>query len=199
MLHKPAPSSVPLAPLLQDRWSPRAFDASKPLSEQQILTLLEAARWSPSCSNEQPWRFVVCHKQDNAQAWQTLLGCLAEKNQLWAQNAPLLVLAAAADSFTHNGKSNRWAAYDTGAAVLSMCLQATALGLVTHQMGGFDADCARLKFGLPDSIVPMSVIAIGYQAAPESLNDEFQQRELAERNRFELSERVGFGSWSQKP
>lgn len=195
MIHKPAITSQTIHELIQNRWSPRAFAADKAIDDKVIDSLLEAARWAPSCMNEQPWRFVVCVKAHQAEAWQQMLDCLAEKNQLWAQHAPVLLLAIAMDNFAQNGKANRWAGYDTGAASLSLCLQATAHGLVTHQMGGFDAERCRVSFNLPDDCTPMSVIAIGYQAEADCLNEEMQQRELAERSRAALSERFFFGRW----
>lgn len=145
--------------------------------------------------NEQPWRFVVCAKSQHQAAWRALLACLNDKNQLWAQHAPLLVLAVSMDRFARNGQTNRWAAYDTGAACLSLALQATAEGLVSHQMGGFDADRCREVFHLPVDSTPMTVIAVGYQAEAEQLNAELKQRELAGRSRAELAERFFFGGW----
>ena len=196
MITKPAITSEKIHDIIQNRWSPRAFDSSKPIADDTVLALLEAARWAPSCMNEQPWRFLVCNKAKHEEAWQGLLSCLAEKNQQWAVNAPLLLLAVAMNNFNQNQKANRWAAYDTGAASLNICLQATAMGLVTHQMGGFDADQSRQRFNLPADCTPMSVIAVGYQAEAEQLNDEFKQRELAERSRVELEERFYWSSWS---
>lgn len=195
MISKPAITSEKIHDIIQNRWSPRAFDASKPIADDTVQALLEAARWAPSCMNEQPWRFLVCNKASHETAWQDLLGCLAEKNQQWACNAPVLLLAVAMNNFNQNQKPNRWAAYDTGAASLNICLQATAMGLVTHQMGGFDAEQCKQHFNLPADSSPMSVIAVGYQAEAEHLNEEFKQRELAERSRAELTERFYFGGW----
>lgn len=195
MITKPAITSEKIHDIIQNRWSPRAFDASKLIADDTVQALLEAARWAPSCMNEQPWRFLVCNKANQKDAWQALLGCLAEKNQQWAMNAPLLLLAVAMKNFNQNQKANRWAAYDTGAASLNICLQATAMGLVTHQMGGFDVEQCKQQFHLPEDCTPMSVIAVGYQAEAEQLNDEFKQRELAERSRADLKERFHFGCW----
>ena len=199
MLNKPAVTTEKLDNIIQNRWSPRAF-SEQALSAATITALLEAAQWAPSCMNEQPWRFIVCHKADQPEAWQNLLTCLVEKNQQWAQHAPLLVLAVAANNFTQNGKPNAWAAYDTGAASLSLSLQATALGLVSHQMGGFVAEQCRSRFNLPADTTPLAVIALGYQADPEQLSEEFKSRELAERSRAALAERFYWGGWElQKP
>ncbi len=195
MIRKPAITAEKIHDLIQNRWSPRAFDLKKPVSAANLAALLEAARWAPSCMNEQPWRFLVCDKYQDETAWQTLLACLAEKNQQWAVHAPVLLLSVAMDHFSRNDKDNRWAAYDTGAASLNLCLQATALGLVTHQMGGFDADACRQHFNIPEHCSPMAVIAIGYQAEADDLSEEFKQRELAERTRADLNERFYFGRW----
>jgi nitroreductase len=195
MLNKPATTGVDIHTLMQTRWSPRAFDPSKTISNNDITAVLEAARWSPSCFNDQPWRFVVCVKATDENAWQQALSSLAEKNQQWAKNAPVLILAAAMHNFTHNGNPNRHAQYDTGAASLSLALQATALGLVVHQMGGFDAVKAKQLFNLPDDCTPMSMIALGYQADPASLDEDFKQAELAERKRIPLEQMAYFGGW----
>jgi len=195
MMNKPAITTEKIHDLMQNRWSTRAFDPLKPVSDSNITALLEAARWTPSCMNEQPWRFVVCVKRQDEAAREAMLACLAEKNQQWARHAPVLLLTVAMDHFIQNDKANRWAAYDTGAAGLSLCLQATAMGLVTHQMGGFDAEQCRETFNLPQHCTPMSVIAIGYQAEAETLSEEFKQREIAERSRANLEEKFYFGRW----
>ena len=196
MITKPAITNEKIHDLMQNRWSPRAFDLNKPVSASDLIALLEAARWAPSCMNEQLWHFLVCDKYQDETAWQTLLACLAEKNQQWAAKAPVLLLSVAAERFSQNDKVNRWAAYDTGAASLNLCLQATALGLVTHQMGGFDVEVCRKQFKISEHYSPMAVIAIGYQADADGLNEEFKQRELAERSRADLNERFYFGRWN---
>lgn len=198
MHNKPANSSTPLHDIIRNRWSPRSFDADKAVDPAILTALLEAARWAPSCFNGQPWRFIVCNKSNDAAAWEKLLGCLAEKNQLWAKNAPVLILSLAMQNFGHNDKPNRWSAFDTGAASVSMCLQATALGLASHQMGGFDAERCRELFKLPEACTPMSVIAIGYQAEAELLSEDFKQIELSERSRKPLEESFYFGAWGIK-
>lgn len=195
MLKKPATTAVELHEIIRDRWSPRAFDPAKTLADHDLTALLEAARWAPSCFNDQPWRFVVCVKKTDEAAWHALLQCVAEKNRLWAQHAPVLILAVAMQNFGHNGQPNRWSAYDTGAAAMSLCLQASALGLIVHQMGGFDANACRQAFNLPDDCTPMSVLAVGYQAAPETLDAQFQEGETGPRKRAALDERFFFGRW----
>ncbi|MEQ1560302.1 MAG: nitroreductase family protein [Methyloglobulus sp.] len=197
MQHKPANTAVKIHDLIQNRWSPRAFDCDKAVNHDDLLALLEAARWAASCFNDQPWRFVVCDKATDEAAWQRAFGTLVEKNRQWAKNAPVLILAVAMEDFNHNGKANRWAMYDTGAASAGLCLQATALGLVVHQMGGFDADLAREAFQLPGNCQPMAMMAVGYQAEVDVLDDDFKAVELAERNRVALNERFYAGTWGK--
>ncbi len=196
MQAKPAITRVNIHDLIQARWSPRAFDVNKPISHEDLLALLEAARWAASCFNDQPWRFVVCDKNTDADSWQQALSTLAERNQLWAKNAPVLMLSVAMANFNHNDKPNRWAMYDTGAACANLSIQATALGLIVHQMGGFDAEKARVVFHLPHDCTPMAMMAVGYQADIEILDEDFKATELAERSRAALYERFYAGKWA---
>ncbi len=198
MQAKPANTRVKIHDLIQNRWSPRAFEPDKTVSHDDLIALLEAARWAASCFNDQPWRFVVCNKATDAAAWQRAFETLVEKNRRWAKNAPLLILSVAMEHFGHNGQPNRWAMYDTGAASANLCLQAVALGLVVHQMGGFDADLAREIFKLPADCHPMAMLAVGYQADVDVLDEDFKAAELGERIRFELEERFYAGLWGKR-
>jgi nitroreductase len=108
--------------IIQNRWSPRAFDVSRPVADAAVQALLEAARWAPSCMNEQPWRFLVCNKATHEAAWQNVVGLFGrEKSTVGCQRAGFVV-AVAMNTFNQNQKSNRWAAYDTGAASLNRML-----------------------------------------------------------------------------
>ncbi len=195
MHQKPASTSVKIHDIIQNRWSPRAIDPNKPVSHDDLLALLEAARWAPSCFNDQPWRFIVCDKSADLASWETAFDTLMDKNRLWAKNAPVLILSVAMANFNHNGKPNRFGLYDTGAASVSLALQASALGLVVHQMGGYDADKARAAFGLPDDCTPMAMMALGYQAEADSLDEDFKAAELAERARASLGQHFYTGKW----
>lgn len=181
-------------PIIADRWSPRAFVADRPVAAAQIEACLEAARWAPSCFGDEPWRFVVCDRFADAAAWQALFDCLAPKNREWAVNAPVLMLICAANNF-RNGKPNRWGSYDTGQAAISLCLEATALGLVTHQMGGFDVDGVRRVFSVPEDFTPMAVLALGHAADPDILAEDFRSTEIAPRSRQPLAACFGRGGW----
>jgi nitroreductase len=195
---KPATTQQPIHDIIANRWSGRAYDASKPVSKEQIISLLEAARWAPSCFGDEPWRYVVCNKADNMQAWQAAFDCLVPGNQGWAVNAPVLLLICADTVFRANGKPNKWAPYDTGAATENLCLQAAASGLMTHQMGGFDADKARASFKVPERYQILPMVTVGYQAPADTLSDEVKERELAARNRQPLGELFFDGAW-EKP
>jgi nitroreductase len=195
MLNKPAITQEKIHDIIQNRWSTRAFDADKDISLPLLTTLIEATRWSSSCFNDQPWRYIICAKSRNEDKWNDLLGCLVEKNQQWAKNAPVLILAVAMENFTHNGKPNRWAQYDTGAASYGLCLQAVSMGLFVHQMGGFDVDKARSNLDLPADCMPMSVMAVGYKSSTDILDEELKAFELSERSRKPQNECFYFGSF----
>lgn len=197
MQEKYATTSVNVHELIVKRWSPRSFDPDKPVSRDDLLALLEAARWAPSCFNDQPWRYVVCDKSSDETSWQKAFALLAEKNQLWAKNAPVLMLAVATSKFNHNGSPSRWGMYDTGAASMALCLQAVALGLAVHQMGGYDNAKAREVFGIPDDCTPMAMMAVGHQGDVGLLADGFKDQETGPRNRAPLAERFYAGRWGE--
>lgn len=196
-MQKPAISSVPIQETIANRWSGRAYDASKPVSHQQIVALSEAARWAPSCFGDQPWRFVVWDKNTDDKAWQQAFDCLAPSNQTWVKHAPVLILVCANSVFDHNGAPNRWAQYDTGAAAENLCLQAAHLGLIAHQMGGFNADETREKFNIPAQFTPMAMISVGYAGDANDLSEELKAREIAPRKRKEIAELFFVASWGK--
>lgn len=195
MLLKSAVTEVPIHTMLASRWSPRAFDVNQSVSREQVLALVEAARWAPSCFGDEPWRVIVWDRARDATRWQKAFDCLSEGNQAWVKNTPLLFTVGSDPHFRHNGKDNRWSQYDSGAAAMSLCLQATAMGLAAHQMGGFDAQKLREAFGIPAHIVPMSMIAVGYQAAPEILTGEVREKEMAPRQRQPMGDVFFEGQW----
>lgn len=196
-MKKPATTRVAIDDTIAHRWSGRAYDGAKSVSAEQTIALLEAARWAPSCYGDQPWRFIVWDSNKDKAAWQKAFDTLVEFNQGWVKNAPLLFLIAADTKFHHNGKPNRWAAYDTGAAAENICLQATALGLMAHQMAGFDADKLRAAFEIPEQIEIIAMIAVGHPADPDTLDAETRERETAARSRRELGELFFDGAWGK--
>ncbi len=196
-MKKPATTQVPVHDIIANRWSGRAYDASRPVSRDQVLSMLEAARWAPSCYGDQPWRFVVWNKDTDANAWQAAFDTLMPGNQAWVQDAPVLVLVTADTLFGHNSQPNRHAQYDTGAAAQNLCLQAEALGLMAHQMGGFDAQKARALAGVPEQYTVMAMISVGYPADPATFSAEVAERENAPRKRRELGELFFDSAWAR--
>lgn len=197
-MKKPAITQVPIHPVLAERWSGRAYDASKPVSKEQTLSLLEAARWAPSCMGEQPWRFIVWNKAENAAAWQQGFDCLVEGNQTWVQHAPWLCLVCADSLFTKNDQANPWAEYDIGAAAMSLALQASSMGLMAHQLGGFDAKKARSVFNIPERYIPKAMISVGYPVPDlASVPEALLERETAPRSRRALGELFFDAAWGK--
>ena len=147
-MDKIAPAAYPIAELIAKRWSPRAF-LDKPIEEEKIMSLFEAARWAPSAYNEQPWRFLIATKEDSY-LYTKMLSCLAEANQVWAKAAPLLLILVVKKDFDFNGKPNRWAMHDCGLALENLLLEAVDLGLAAHPMAGFSADLVRSGYSVPE-------------------------------------------------
>lgn len=191
-------TSVTINELAARRWSPRAFDAQRGVTPAQVTALIEAARWAPSCFGAEPWRFLLWNRATDPAGWQQAFDCLSDNNRKWVKNVPLLLLSCAGATFENNGQPNRWAHYDTGMAALSLTLEAVAQGLVAHQMGGFDIAKTRAAFAIPEDFMPMAMIAVGYQAAPETIEDEeTRQKELKPRGRKAVTERFFGGSWGR--
>ena len=197
MFDKKADTQVPINDLIARRWSGRAYDPKRKIEQKDIIALIEAARWAPSCYGDQPWRYIVCNKNINPAAWGNAFSCLVEGNQAWAKDAPVLVLASADSIMSRNNKPNRWGQYDTGAASMSLCIQATELGLMVHQMGGFDAGKARELFSIPEQYMPMAMMTIGYQLPLNEITGEVKERELAGRSRNPLSVHFYNGAWGK--
>lgn len=196
-MKKTATTQVPINEVIASRWSGRAYDASKAVSNEQLVSLCEAARWAPSCFGDEPWRFIVWNKNTDEKSWQKAFECLVPGNQEWVINAPVLLLVCADTLFRHNQKPNRWAQYDTGAAAENLCLQAQDLGLMAHQMGGFNADAARKAFDIPEQFTLMAMVAVGYAADIKTVTGETLTRETSERVRKPLSELFFDSAWNK--
>ncbi|MBW4602891.1 MAG: nitroreductase family protein [Calothrix sp. FI2-JRJ7] len=194
-MDKSSDTQYPIHDLLRLRWSPLAF-SERAVEPEKLCSVLEAARWAASSFNEQPWSFIVATK-DNQAEFERLLSCLAEGNQEWAQNAPVLMLSVAKVNFERNGIENRHAFHDVGAAVASAAIQATALGLFIHQMAGFDVPKTKEVYGIPNGYEPVEAIALGYLGNSETLSEKLLQREQAPRTRRSLEQFVFSGSWNQ--
>jgi nitroreductase len=192
-MEKIAPADYPIEALLSRRWSPRAF-ADRPVEEQKLRHLFEAARWAASSYNEQPWTYIVATREHPAE-FQRMLSCLVEFNQSWAKAASVLAISVARTKFRENGSPNRHAQHDVGAASTTLALEAVALGLAVHQMAGFDPELARKIYHIPVDCEPMAAMAIGYPGHPDALPEKLRERETAPRVRRPISEFVYSGDW----
>jgi len=192
-MKKPAPSDFPVHELIRERWSPRAF-ADKPVPQDVLRSIFEAARWAPSSYNEQPWAYIVATKDDK-ENFEKMLSVLVDFNVQWAKSAPVLALAVAKLAFANNNAPNRNAQYDTGAATALLSVEATARGLAVHQMAGFDAEKARQAFGIPKGWEPIAALAIGYPGDPASLPAPLKDREMTPRTRKPIGEFVMAVQW----
>jgi nitroreductase len=190
---KHATPDHPIHELLARRWSPYAF-ADRPVSDEDLRSVFEAARWAASSYNEQPWTYLVATKRDPAE-FERLLSCLVEGNQAWAKAAPVLGIGCTSLLFALNGKPNAAAIHDLGLASASLTLEATARGLLVHQMIGIVPDKVRELYRVPDGVQPLTGLAIGYAADPSTLPEKLRERDLAPRKRKPLAEFVFTGAW----
>lgn len=168
-------SQYPVESIIINRWSPRAMSAEA-ISEEQLMTIFEAARWAQSASNSQPWRFV--YGMRGTAAWDRLFSLLVPFNQEWVKNGAVLMLVVSQNNFSHNGKPSVTHSFDTGAACQNLALQAYAMGLVAHGMGGFDYQAARKEFSIPDNFTVEAMFVVGRPASSDVLSKELQAREV---------------------
>jgi nitroreductase len=182
-----------ILPLLKKRWSPRAFD-DRPVELQKLRNILEAARWSPSASNNQPWVFFLGTKGDAT--YNKIYQTLVEFNQMWTKFAPVLILNCGKITTAEDAPYGTWQ-YDTGQSVAHLTIQATDEGLYVHQMSGFDALKAAELFALPEDVQAISVTALGYIGDPAVLHPRMQKSELDERERKEMDTFVFFDEFGR--
>jgi nitroreductase len=164
----------PIEPLIYRRWSPRAM-SGKPLEERELLTLFEAARWAPSTYNEQEWRFLYGRRE--SASWSIFFDLLMEANQAWCKNAAALVVVLARKTFAKNGKPNPVHLFDCGSAWENLALQATAMGLVSHGMAGFDFEKARVDLKVPEEFAVAAMFALGRPGDPADLPEQAREME----------------------
>jgi len=182
----------PVDELFLDRWSPRAL-SGEPVSEEDLLTLFEAARWAPSSYNNQPWRILYARR--DTEHWPTFFGLLVEGNQAWAADAAALLVFVSKETFDFNGKPYPTHSFDTGAAWENLALQATLKGLVTHGMQGFDYERARAELRIPDGFRVEAMAAVGHPGDPARLPERLRAREVPS-DRKPLSETICEGPFS---
>ncbi|MBN2637645.1 MAG: nitroreductase family protein [Bacteroidales bacterium] len=174
-----------LKELMKKRWSPRGYSDEK-VSDKQITELLEAAQWAPSASNAQPWRFVVSRNGD--ERFNKMIDSLSEWNQRWAKHVTVLILNLAEKKFSFRDEINPTAQYDLGQAVFAMALKAVDLGLVAHQMSGFDHEKVLIDLNIPEGYEAVSMTAFGYLGDDSRLPEDLKKSEKRERVRKPLDE-----------
>lgn len=192
---KQASPDHPIHDLIAQRWSPYAF-SDRPVSNEDLRSLFEAARWAASSYNEQPWSYIVATKADTTE-FERLLSCLVEANQTWAKAAPVLALGCTRLFFNLNGKPNAAAIHDLGLASGTLTFEATARGLLVHQMIGIVPDKARELYRIPEGVQPLTGLAIGYAGDPNALPEKLRARDVTPRTRKPLAEFVFSGTWNQ--
>lgn len=194
-MSKTAPTDHPVHELIAKRWSPCGF-SDQLIDRSELASLLEAARWAASSYNEQPWSFLVATRDQKAE-FDKVLACLVEANQQWAKNAAALIITVASLQFARNGKPNHHALHDVGLAVGNLSLEATARGMVLHQMAGILPEKAREVFNIPEQYQPVTGVAVGYLAAADTLPDNLRERDQSPRSRKPISEFTFTGTWGQ--
>lgn len=191
---KRAETSLPILPILAERWSPRAWQ-DRPVEEDKLVRAFEAARWAASSGNEQAWRFLLARRHFDAR-WEDALACLVEGNREWARAAPVLVITAAAQK-TSRGRTYKHAWHDLGLAMGNLSAQAMADGLHVHHMGGILPDEARRRFAVPDEFDIVTAMTIGYLGDPSSLSERRRETEVAPRTRRPLEDTLFTESWGE--
>jgi len=192
---KKALPDYPIHELLAERWSPYGF-ADRPISDADLSSLFEAARWAPSSYNEQPWTYFLATRK-TPEEFERLLSCLVAPNQTWAKAAAALVLGVVNLRFSQNDKDNRSAVHDLGLASANLVFEATSRGLSVHQMIGIIPDRARELYKIPEHSEAWTAMAIGYKAEAEELPAALRERDLAPRQRKPTGQFVFTGSWGQ--
>lgn len=191
---KPAETSVPVHDHIRDRWSPRSF-LDRPVPTDLLVSLFEAARWAPSCNNSQPWRYIVA-TSENQQEYEAAQTCVNERNQRWSRLAPVLCFVCAYKNLA-DGRPSPSHMYDTGMASAQLIIQATAHGLVVHQMAGILRDKIRETYGVPEDTDIICGLALGYQGDASLLVEELAEREVQPRQRHPLTDFVFAGKFGE--
>ena len=182
-----ADTTATLLPVLAERWSPRSFDDTAAIDETKLTAALEAARWSPSAANSQPWRFIVTRR--GTAEFDAVTENLMGFNKVWAGSASVLIVALA-EVTDEEGNDRPWARYDLGQAVAHLSIQAHHDGLHVHQMGGFEAEPLREAFKIDARFAPISVTALGTLGDADALPEPLREREVAPRSRVALDDIV---------
>ncbi|MBK6369163.1 MAG: nitroreductase family protein [Flavobacteriales bacterium] len=188
-------SHLPIHAVLNERFSPRAFSA-RPVTDTELELVLEAARWTCSSMNEQPWRFLVTRQGREGHA--ALLSALEPSNAVWVDKAPVLILNMVSRELSRYGNENHHAWHDLGAATAQLTAQATALGMGLRQLAGFHPEVARAAFAIPAEFDLVSVVALGFPGDPNDLEEALREREWQYSTRKPLSELVSYGRFAHR-
>lgn len=162
-------------PIFPNRWSPRAL-SQEMISDKDLMSLFEAARWAPSAFNSQPWRFLYARR--GSEEWELFFDTLADFNKMWTKDASYLLLVISRKNFEYNNKQNPTHVFDTGAAWENLALQASIMGLVAHGMSGFDYDKARENLEVPDDYEIIAMVAVGKRGKKEDLPEMLRDKEV---------------------
>ncbi len=162
-------------PIILNRWSPRAMSGEE-ITDKELMSLFEAARWAPSSYNNQPWRFIYAKR--NTMHWDAIFNLMVEFNQSWTKNAAVLIVIISKKTFDHNAQPSITHSFDTGAAWENLALQAETMGLAAHGMQGFDYEKAKKELGIPDDYSVEAMVAIGKRGKKENLPKELQEKEM---------------------
>jgi nitroreductase len=184
----------PINDIFIKRWSPRAM-SGKDITQQELMTLFEAAHWAPSSFNNQPWRFIYAHR--NTPHWDLLFNLMVPGNQEWAKNAAVLIVVISHNNFEYNNKPARTHSFDSGSAWMSLALQATFMNLVAHGMQGFDYDKARKDLQVPDDYTVEAMIAVGHHGSLDVLSEKLQKSETPS-DRKKVEEVIFEGTFTVK-
>ncbi len=159
---------------IMSHWSPRAFDSEKPVPESELNAVLEAARYAPSCFNEQPWRYLIA---TDSSTREKIVEAMTPGNKEWAPKAPVLMVILSKKAFTQNGKDNRWHLFDAGTSWGYLQLEAQRRGMITHAMGGFNSEKLRDSLSIPEDYSIIALMALGYYGNPDTLSDNYKAKE----------------------
>lgn len=179
--------------IFPERWSPRAMSGEE-LSDEELFSLFEAARWAPSSYNNQPWRFVYAKK--GSEHWDKFFDLLVDFNQQWCKNAAVLIVIVSKETFDYNNKTSKTHSFDTGAAWMSLALQGSLQGLVVHGMEGFDYNKTKEIFHISDAYQIEAMIAVGKPGKLEDLPKEMQEKEKPSK-RKQIKEIVFEGQFNE--
>lgn len=195
-MNKIAKTDFEILEIFKNRWSPRAF-SEKQVEKEKLQRIFEAARWSPSGGNLQPWVFITGRKNIDP-AFETIFNALAEGNKKWAGLSSVLVVVCSEKINSKNGKPNAWSEYDAGQSAAYLSVQALSEGIYVHQMGGINKEKLIRDLNIPENYQPVTVIAMGYLGNPDDLPEDLKQREIAERTRNPAHEFIFSGKWGTK-